>query len=61
MKTPNEVKIDLEKVTVTNLENKADKRVKLTDDISIDLTWATMGNRLSEKQRETGLMLLLIR
>jgi hypothetical protein len=51
--TPNEVKINLEKVTVTNLENKADKRVKLTDDISIDLTWATMGNRLSEKQRET--------
>ena len=58
--TPNEVKINLEKVTVTNLENKADKRVKLTDDISIDLTWATMGNRLSENNVKLRLMLLLI-
>jgi len=49
----NEVKINLEKVSVTNIEEAVDKHVKLTDDISIDLKWQTMNDRLSEAQRKT--------
>ena len=50
----NEHKIDLDKVVVKNLEDAPDKHVKLTDDISLDLRWATMKDRLSEKERVTG-------
>ena len=49
----NEVKINLEKVTVTNLENKADKRVKLTDDISIDVKWQTVNDNLKKVTPKT--------
>ena len=37
----NEVKIDLDKVKVLNLDDSVDKHVKITDDISIDLRWQT--------------------
>ena len=50
----NEHKIDLEKVKVKNLEDAPDKHVKITDDISIDLKWLNMDDRLSEKERKTG-------
>ena len=50
----NEHKIDLDKVVVKNLNDAPDKHVKLTDDISLDLRWATMKDRLSEKERVTG-------
>ena len=42
---PNEVNIDLEKITVENLEDAVDKHVKLTDDISVDLRWQTLKDR----------------
>tara|TARA_B100000959_G_scaffold34553_2_gene32839 strand:- start:2384 stop:3088 length:705 start_codon:yes stop_codon:yes gene_type:complete len=49
----NEHKIDLEKVTVKNLEDAIDKHIKLTDDISLDLRWQTLDDRLKESERET--------
>jgi hypothetical protein len=49
----NEHKIDLEKVKVANLEDAVDKHIKLTDDISLDLKWHKMSDRLSEKERKT--------
>ena len=49
----NEHKIDLEKVTVKNLEDAIDKHIKLTDDISLDLRWQTIDDRLKESERET--------
>ena len=49
----NEVKINLENVNVTNIEDAVDKHIKLTDDISIDLKWQTMNDRLSDAQRKT--------
>ena len=51
--TPNEVRINLEKVNVTNTEDVVDKHVKLTGDISLDLKWQTMSDRLSDSQRKT--------
>lgn len=51
--TPNEVRINLEKVSVTNIEDAVDKHVKLTGDISLDLKWQTMSDRLSDSQRKT--------
>ena len=51
--TPNEVRINLEKVNVTNIEDVVDKHVKLTGDISLDLKWQTMSDRLSDSQRKT--------
>ena len=51
--TPNEVRINLEKVNVTNTEDAVDKHVKLTGDISLDLKWQTMSDRLSDSQRKT--------
>jgi len=51
--TPNEVRINLEKVSVTHIEDAVDKHVKLTDDISLDLKWQTMNDRLSDSQRKT--------
>jgi hypothetical protein len=50
----NEHKINLEEVKVKNLENAPDKHIKLTDDISLDLKWVTMNDRLTEKERVTG-------
>jgi hypothetical protein len=50
----NETKIDLEKVRVKNLEDAIDKHVKLTDDISIDLNWPTMKDKLTQAERKTG-------
>ena len=41
----NEVKVDLDKVTVKNLEDQADTMIKLTDDISVELKWPTMKDR----------------
>ena len=41
----NEVKVDLDKVTVKNLEDQSDTMIKLTDDISIELKWPTMKDR----------------
>ena len=52
-KESNEVKIDLEKVTVENLSNTVDKHIKLTDDISIDLKWHTMKDRTEDLKKET--------
>lgn len=49
----NEIKIELEKVIVTNLEDEVDKHIKLSDDMSIDVRWPTNKDRLSNKQRET--------
>ena len=49
----NEISIDIEKIKVANLENITDNHVKLTDDISVDIKWSTMKDRLSEAERET--------
>ena len=48
-----EVNIDLDKVTVKNLDNKVDKHIKLTDDISVDLKWHTMKDRVEDLQKKT--------
>ena len=50
----NEHKVNLEEVKVKNLEDAPDKHIKLTDDISLDLRWQTMDDRLTEKERVTG-------
>ena len=49
----NEVKINLEKITVENLSDTVDKHIKLTDDISIDLKWHTMKDRTEDLKKET--------
>ena len=49
----NEVKIDLEQVRVANLEDAVDMHVEITDDISLDLKWHTLADRLSDAERET--------
>ena len=49
----NEHKIDLEAIKIKNLEDAVDKHIKLTDDISLDLRWQTIDDRLSEAQRKT--------
>ena len=41
----NQVKVDLDKVTIKNLEDEVDRVIKLTNDISIELQWPTMKNR----------------
>jgi hypothetical protein len=41
----NTVKVDLDKVTVKNLEDQTDTMIKLTSDISVELKWPTMKNR----------------
>ena len=50
----NDHKINLEKIKVKNLEDAPDKHIKLTDDISVDMKWLRMDDRLTEKERETG-------
>ena len=49
----NEVKIDLEKVKVANLDLDVDRNVKLTDDISLDLKWHQLDDKLDESERKT--------
>ena len=53
-KETSEQKIDLEKVIVKGLEEDIDMRVKLTDDISADIIWPTMKNKLTEEDMKTG-------
>jgi hypothetical protein len=49
----NEASIDLDKVMIANLEDKVDKHIKLTDDISVDLRWTTMKDRESDLKKDT--------
>ena len=53
----NNVKIELDKVTVENLNDVVDTHIKLTNVISVDLKWATMKDRnkdlLKESETET--------
>ena len=52
----NEVKLDLDEVSVKNLEDQTDTMVKLTDNISVELQWPTMKNRhvdLVDEKSET--------
>jgi|TARA_B110000495_G_scaffold66637_1_gene56802 hypothetical protein len=44
----NEVKVNLDEVTVANLGKEVDTHIKLTDDISLDLKWTTMKDRAEE-------------
>ena len=52
--TNEDIKVDINNVIVKGLEEEVDLHVKLTDDISIDLVWPTMKNKLTEKDMETG-------
>ena len=49
-----EQKVNLDKVIVKGLEKDIDMRVKLTDDISVDINWPTMSNKLTEEDMKTG-------
>jgi len=49
-----DIKVDLEKVIVSGLDEEIDMNVKLTDDISVDVTWPTMKNKLTEAEMKTG-------
>ena len=49
----NEVKINLDELNVANLDEEIDKHVKLTDDISVDLKWMAMNDRLSGEELKT--------
>ena len=62
-KTDNLVKIDIDKVTVSNLDKAdVDLHYKLTDDISLDLKWQTMKdrNRIIESESETETIIQMI-
>jgi hypothetical protein len=48
-----EQKIDLGLVSVSNLEEKANNHIKLNADISIDLRWMSMNDKLTKAQRTT--------
>ena len=39
---------------MSGIEEEIDMRVKLTDDISVDVTWPTMKNKLTEDDMKTG-------
>ena len=39
------VKVDLEQVKIANLDDTVDKHIKITDDISVDIKWATMKDK----------------
>ena len=58
----NEVKINLDELNVANLDEEIDKHVKLTDDISVDLKWMAMNDRLSgaETKTETDAVINLV-
>ena len=47
-------KVDLAKVIVKGLEEDVDMHVKITDDISVDIQWPTMKNKLTEADMKTG-------
>ena len=49
----NEVKINLDDLNVANLDEKIDKHIKLTDDISLDMRWLKANDKLTEAQRKT--------
>lgn len=49
----NEVKINLDELNVANLDEEIDKHVKLTDDISVDLKWMAVSDRLSAAETKT--------
>ena len=51
----NEVKINLDELNVANLDEEApiDTHVKLTDDVSVDIKWATMNDRMSSSDSKT--------
>lgn len=49
-----DIKINLDEVIVSGIEEKNDMRVKLTDDISVDVTWPTMKNKLTEEEMKTS-------
>ena len=49
-----DLKIDLAKVIVKGLEEDVDMHVKITDDISVDIQWPTMKNKLTEADMKTG-------
>ena len=62
-KTENLVKIDIDKVTVSNIDKAdVDLHYKLTDDISLDLKWQTMKdrNRIIESESETETIIQMI-
>ena len=59
----NKVKINIDKVTVSNLDkNDVDLHVKLTDDISLDLKWQTMKDRnnIVDADTETDTVIQMI-
>mgnify|MGYP000946234926 FL=1 len=58
----NEVKINLDELNVANLDEEIDKHIKLTDDISVDLKWMAMNDRLSggELKTETDAVINLV-
>jgi rubrerythrin len=58
----NEVKINLDELNVANLDEEIDKHVKLTGDISVDLKWMAMNDRLSggELKTETDAVINLV-
>ena len=49
-----DIKVDLDKVIVKGLEEDVDMQVKITDDISVDVAWPTMKNKLTEAEMKTG-------
>ena len=49
----NEIKVNLDEVTITNLGKAVDRHIKLTDDISLDLKWTTMKDRKGELQSDS--------
>ena len=49
-----DLKIDLEKVIVKGLDADVDMHIKLTDDVSVDVIWPTMKNKLTEADMKTG-------
>jgi hypothetical protein len=48
-----EIQLDLDKIKISNLENKIDKHIKINDDISIDMRWLRANDKLTEAQRKT--------
>ena len=48
------IKINLDNVIVKGLEEDIDMHIKLTDNISVDMQWPTMKNKLTEADMETG-------
>ncbi len=49
-----DLKIDLRKIIVKGLDKEIEMNVKLTDDISVDIIWPTMKNKLTKDDMKTG-------